>query len=71
MSETLARTRLPRRHLLTAGGTLGALAAGAVALPLVKTADADLVPVRAPIAESGGGYRLSEHVRRYYQTARV
>jgi hypothetical protein len=71
MNETLAPTRLPRRRLLTAGGTIGALAAGTAALPLVRPAEADPAPTKPPIAEPGGGYRLSEHVRRYYQTAKV
>jgi hypothetical protein len=71
MSNNPSRPPLPRRRLLTAGGTVGALAAAAAALPLVRPADP--VPVAEPPAadDAAGGYRLSAHVQRYYQTAKV
>jgi hypothetical protein len=61
-----------RRKLLGAAGTTGALAAAAVVLTTRQsepeiTADAQSGAVPA----KGGGYRLSEHVMRYYQTAKV
>ena len=63
-------TALSRRHLFAGAGTAGALAAAAVALPLVPTAPptANTDPTPQP---QGGGYRLSAHVQRYYQTAKV
>ncbi|HEX5688052.1 MAG TPA: formate dehydrogenase [Ideonella sp.] len=59
-----------RRRLFAGAGTAGALAATAVALPLVPVAPAttNTDPVPKP---QGGGYRLSAHVQRYYQTAKV
>jgi hypothetical protein len=59
-----------RRRLFAAGGTVGALAAAAAVLPLVRPADAPKADAKA-VPGKGGGYQLSEHVQRYYQTARV
>lgn len=61
---------LKRRRLFAGAGTVGALAATAAVLPLVKEAEpAAAEPQPAP--EKGGGYRLSEHVLRYYRTTKV
>ena len=61
---------LSRRTLFAGAGAAGALAAAATLLPLCQQA--------APVAAAGaipdaaaGGYQLTEHVQRYYQTARV
>ena len=59
-----------RRRFFAGAATVGVAAAAATALPGVTTqtaANASLPP--AP--ENGGGYSLSEHVKRYYQTTRV
>lgn len=61
-----------RRHLLAGLGAAGAAGVAVTALPLAKTA----APAAAPEAlaaapEAGGGYQLSQHVLRYYQTAKV
>ncbi len=58
-----------RRTLFAGAGTAGALAAAATLLPLGK-ADAPAVVAKAA-ERSDGGYQLTEHVQRYYQTARV
>ncbi len=70
MSKTTA-TPVSRRRLFAAAGSAGALAAVAAALPLVQPAAplAAEAPKAAP--ETGGGYQLTAHVQRYYQTARV
>ena len=63
---------LQRRKLLGAAGTTGALAAAATLLATRQdepAAVADPQPGAAPA--KGGGYRLSEHVMRYYQTTKV
>ena len=63
---------LQRRKLLGAAGTTGALAAAATLLATRQdepAAVADAQPGAAPA--KGGGYRLTEHVMRYYQTAKV
>lgn len=64
-------TPVSRRRLFAGAGTAGALAAAAVALPLARQ---EAVPESTPppdAPEKGGGYRLSAHVLRYYQTTRV
>jgi hypothetical protein len=49
---------------------VGAAAAVATALPQLATdsVDAKALP---PAPENGGGYSLSEHVKRYYKTTLV
>ena len=68
MSKT-ASTPLSRRHLFAGAGTAGALAAAAAVLPLQR--EAAPVVVAKPAPEAGGGYQLTAHVQRYYQTAKV
>ena len=62
-------TTLTRRRIFAGAGGVGALAAVAAVLPAVKTeAPAE---VQAAADEKDGVYRVTEHVKRYYQTARV
>ena len=68
MSEQ--KRKLSRRHLFAAAGTVGAVAAVASLVPgAVQEPDAEPEAGKPP--ERGGGYRLSEHVKRYYQTTLV
>jgi hypothetical protein len=60
---------LSRRTLFAGAGTAGALAAAAALVPRGQAAPAVADGI-APAAQPDG-YRLSEHVKRYYQTARV
>ncbi len=62
---------LSRRHVFAGAGTAGALAAAAVVLPTVKpeAVPADAHAAKAP--DEAGGYQVTEHVLRYYATARV
>jgi len=61
---------LKRRSLFAGAGTVGALAATAAVLPrLVQPAVQVAAPAR-PL-DADGGYQLTDHVARYYQTARV
>ena len=71
MSKSLTEQAAPvsRRLLFTGAGTAGALAAAAALLPRAPTVAPVLAAVVPPA--TGGGYQLTEHVRRYYQTARV
>ena len=63
-------SKLTRRRVFAGAGTAGALAAVAAALPFTPTApQAAAQPKKAP--DTAGGYQLTEHVRRYYQTAKV
>ncbi len=62
--------KLSRRTLFAGAGTAGALAAVAAVLP---KAPAEAAPVAAAgQPEAGkGGYQVTPHVLRYYQTTRV
>ncbi|MBL0088207.1 MAG: formate dehydrogenase [Ideonella sp.] len=70
MSET-KNTPPSRRRLFAGAGTAGALAAAAAVLPLSKAPQTDALAEPKPAPEQGGGYQLTDHVKRYYQTAKV
>ena len=63
---------LDRRTMLAGAGAAGALAAAAVALPgsPAPAASAKAAGAEAP-ADTSAGYRLTEHVKHYYRTARI
>lgn len=69
MSESL-RSRLSRRQVFAGAGTAGALAAVAAAVPLA-TPQPEVRPEAKPAPERGGGYHVTQHVLRYYQTTKV
>jgi hypothetical protein len=58
-----------RRTLFAGAGTVGALAAAAALMPGSKAVQG--VASAAGSTAEGEGYRLTEHVKRYYQTARI
>jgi hypothetical protein len=61
-----------RRHLLAGAGAVGAAAVAATTLPLAKQAAAPVAAAPAAAASvEQGGYQVTAHVLRYYQTARV
>jgi ApbE superfamily uncharacterized protein (UPF0280 family) len=62
---------LTRRKIFAGAGTVGALAAAAAVLPLAKTAAPADQAATTLARDDKGGYQLTEHVQRYYQTARV
>jgi hypothetical protein len=64
-----AESALSRRHLFAGAGAAGALAVVAVAVPKIQAPE-PVAQAKLPEAETGG-YQLTEHVKRYYQTARV
>jgi hypothetical protein len=64
------KSRLSRRAAFAAAGTVGALATVASVLPLEPQSPSPLPAVKPP-PERGGGYELTEHVQRYYRSARV
>ncbi|MEY4908759.1 MAG: hypothetical protein RL260_2477 [Pseudomonadota bacterium] len=64
-------SKLTRRRVFAGAGTVGALAAVAAVLPVAPTLpQATAHPKPAPDIPTGG-YQLTEHIRRYYQTAKV
>jgi hypothetical protein len=69
MEQRNKESTLHRRRLLGGVGTVGALAATAAVLPSKRE------PAEATVAQAtpdrGGGYQVTEHVLRYYQTAKV
>ena len=64
------KSKLSRRHLFAAAGTAGAVAAAASLVPGAVQETVAEPPANEP-PERGGGYRLSEHVKRYYRTTLV
>ncbi|HWH75261.1 MAG TPA: formate dehydrogenase [Methylibium sp.] len=65
------QSKLSRRHVFAGAGTVGALAAAAAVLPVAQDGAPGVDDKRVAEAEPNGGYRLSEHVQRYYRTAKV
>lgn len=58
-----------RRGFFLGAAATGAAAAAVAVLPQVQTEA--VVDAPKPPPEKGGGYSVSAHVQRYYQTARV
>lgn len=72
VKSTTDQPQLQRRRLLGAAGTTGALVAAAGLLAArQEAADATVEAMPPQEREHGSGYRLSEHVQRYYQTTKV
>lgn len=69
--STSGQPELKRRRLFAGAGTAAALATTAVVLPVIKPSDETPSAEPKPAPEKGGGYQLSEHVQRYYQTTKV
>lgn len=60
-----------RRVLFAGAGTAGLLAAAAGLTTKVSPDSEALATEPKPAPERGGGYSLSEHVKRYYRTTRL
>ncbi len=65
-----AHAQPSRRGFFMGAAAAGAAAAAVTAMPSINTPSAELNQL-PPAPENGGGYSLSEHVKRYYQTTRV
>ena len=63
------QAQLSRRRLFAGAGAAGALAGVAVLAP--KAPVPEPVAALKPAPEAGGGYQLTDHVKRYYQTTKV
>ncbi|MEJ7929084.1 formate dehydrogenase [Ramlibacter sp. AN1015] len=62
--------QLSRRTLFAGAGTVGAAAAAVSLLPAIREEAPPPTAERQPPAR-GGGYHLSEHVRRYFKTTLI
>lgn len=70
MSES--QSRPSRRGFIRGAAVAGAATAAVATLPRAPgVAPAPVAQPQPPAPENGGGYRLSEHVQRYYKTTRV
>ena len=68
LPEAVAPT-VKRRNWVLGAGAIGAAALAVKALPAgAPLAPAEAAPAKLP--DTAGGYRLSAHVQRYYETAR-
>ena len=68
MSEQ--KSRLSRRTLFAGAGTIGAIAAAATVLPQIAQ-QSDAAPASREPPAKGGGYQLTDHVKRYYKSTLV
>jgi hypothetical protein len=70
MSERQAKSS--RRGFLWGAAATGAAATAVATLPKVQPeAQPPVSAEPQPVPERGGGYRVSEHVLRYYNTTRI
>ena len=63
--------KLSRRTLFAGAGTVGAVAAVVSLMPATRQVPIAEVPQPRVAPERGGGYSLTEHVKRYYKTTRI
>jgi hypothetical protein len=61
---------IQRRHWVLGVGAAGAAAVAVKALPGTVPTAPPAAPVE-PIVDTAGGYRLTAHVRRYYETTQA
>ena len=67
MSE--GQTKPSRRGFMLGAAVAGAATAAVVTLPQTSTEEsAQGEPQKRPAPENGGGYHVTEHVKRYYKT---
>ncbi len=59
-----------RRNLLVGAGAAGAAVLAAKTLPIAPAAP-EVLAAAKPAPDTAGGYQLTQHVLRYYQTAKV
>jgi len=65
-----ARSRLSRRTMFAGASAVGAAVVASKILPSAPS-DTPLAASGSGKADEGDGYRLSEHIRKYYKTIRV
>lgn len=62
--------KLSRRTLFAGAGTAGAIAAVATVMPSAQSVAPAAQDAR-PAPTKGGGYHMSEHIKRYFKTTLV
>ena len=65
-----SQSKPSRRSFFASAAATGAAAAAVVAMPGASLPEL-AQPALKPAPEKGGGYSLSEHVKRYYKTTLV
>jgi len=63
-----SRTRTSRRNFLLAVGAGGAATVAAIGAKTLPQGEQEATAKKAP---QGSGYRVSEHIRKYYRTTLV
>ena len=66
-----SKTKLSRRTLFAGASSVGALAAVASLVPALRESPTQAASLPKPAPEKGGGYSLSAHVKKYYQTTLI
>lgn len=67
-----SQTKPSRRGFMWAAAATGAAATAVAVLPKAQAPDTAIPePEAQPAPERGGGYRVSEHIERYYKSTRV
>jgi len=66
-----SKPQISRRRWFAGAGAVGAVAAAATVAPRLSPGPEATAAEAPPPPERGGGYRMSEHIRRYYQTTQV
>ena len=61
---------LDRRTMLAGASTVGVLAAAAAVLPAAQSTPPQQAGAE-PLPDTAAGYRLTEHVKRYYASTRI
>ena len=69
MSESQAKPS--RRGFIMGAAAAGAATAAVVTIPKTIAPEAPVAEALPPAPENGGGYQLTEHVKRYYKTTLV
>jgi hypothetical protein len=69
MSES--QSKPSRRGFMMGAAVAGAATAAVATLPKSPLPQAPVAEAVPPAPDNGGGYRVTEHVRRYYKTTRV
>jgi nitrous oxide reductase len=69
MSES--QSKPSRRGFMVGAAVAGAATAAVATLPKTATPEATASAQKPPAPENGGGYHVSEHVKRYYKSTLV